>query len=82
MKKHTSYSGFEQPPGRLAYSIKEAAKAIGISRSSVYVEIAEGRLRVTKVGRRSLIFDADLNAWLASLREMRPANSKLKSNTP
>ncbi|MET4607636.1 excisionase family DNA binding protein [Bradyrhizobium sp. JR4.1] len=51
----------------LAYSIIEAAKAIGISRTSIYVEIAKGRLRVRKVGRRSLISDADLKAWLAAL---------------
>lgn len=51
----------------LAYSIIEAAKTIGISRTSIYVEIAKGRLRVRKVGRRSLISDADLKAWLAAL---------------
>jgi excisionase family DNA binding protein len=68
MKNQSSYSGFEQPRP-LAYSIKEAARAIGISRSSVYTEITEGRLRVRKSGRRSLIFDVDLSAWLKSLPE-------------
>lgn len=54
-----------EPP--LAYSISEAAKAIGISRTTIYLEIAKNRLRVRKVGRRSLISDADLKAWLAAL---------------
>lgn len=66
MSKHTS-SGTEQPPRRLAYSIIEAAKAVGISRSSIYLEIAEGRLRVRKIGRRSVISSDDLKAWLAAL---------------
>jgi excisionase family DNA binding protein len=66
MPKHTT-SGAEQPPRRLAYSIIEAAKAVGISRSSIYVEIAEGRLRVRKIGRRSVVFDADLKAWMTAL---------------
>jgi excisionase family DNA binding protein len=67
---------------RLAHSIADVTKITGVGRSFIYEEINAGRLVVKKAGRRSLIFDADLKAWLASLPEMRSANSKLKSNTP
>jgi excisionase family DNA binding protein len=41
-------------PDRL-YGIPEAAAALGIGRSAVYDELAAGRLRSLKVGRRRLI---------------------------
>lgn len=41
-------------PDRL-YSIPEAAERMGIGRSLVYAEIAAGRLRSVKVGRRRLV---------------------------
>jgi excisionase family DNA binding protein len=52
---------------KLAYSLAEVVNLTGIGRSLVYEHIAEGRLRVKKAGRRSLVFDADLKAWLAAL---------------
>ena len=52
---------------RLAHSIADVMKIIGIGRSFIYEEIKQGRLRVRKAGRRSLIFDADLKAWLTAL---------------
>ncbi len=56
-------------PLRLAHSIADVAKITGVGRSFLYEEIKTGRLVVKKAGRRSLIFDADLKAWLASLPE-------------
>lgn len=41
-------------PDRL-YSIPEAADALSIGRSALYGEIAAGRLRSVKVGRRRLV---------------------------
>jgi excisionase family DNA binding protein len=67
---------------RLAHSISEVTKLTGVGRSFLYEEISAGRLVARKAGRRTLIFDADLNAWLASLPATRSANSKLKSNSP
>lgn len=39
----------------LAISIKDAAKALGLGRTSIYAMIADGRLEVFKVGRRTLV---------------------------
>jgi excisionase family DNA binding protein len=41
-------------PGRLL-SIDEAAATLGLGRSLLYAEIAAGRIRSVKVGRRRLI---------------------------
>jgi excisionase family DNA binding protein len=61
---------------RLAYSIADVAKITGVGRSFLYEEISAGRLVVKKAGRRSLISDADLKTWLASLPEKHPGESK------
>lgn len=55
--------------GRLAHSICDVTKITGVGRSLLYEEIKEGRLRIRKLGRRTLIFDADLRAWLEGLPE-------------
>ena len=39
-----------------------------ISRTAAYREIRDGRLRITKVGRRTLIARVDAEAWLEALR--------------
>jgi excisionase family DNA binding protein len=62
---------------RLAHSINEVTTITGVGRSFLYEEIKEGRLRIRKAGRRSLIFDVDLKMWLASLPE-----KQTHSNTP
>jgi excisionase family DNA binding protein len=64
-------------PVRRAHSISQVTRITGIGRSFLYEEISAGRLAAKKAGRRTLIFDADLNAWLAGLPQMRSANSKL-----
>ena len=62
---------------RLAHSISEVVKLTGVGRSVLYQQIGEGQLRIRKLGRRTLIFDADLKAWLESLPE-----KQTRSNTP
>lgn len=51
-----------EPP--LAVSIRDATKIVGIGRSLIYMEISAGRLKLTKVGRRSFLRVSDLTAWL------------------
>ena len=52
----------------LAVSIREGCRMIGIKRSSIYREIAAGRIKAVKAGKRTLLPVASLRAWLASLR--------------
>ncbi len=54
---------------RLAYSIPEFMRDAGLgSRSTVYKEIAEGRLKTVKVGRRRLIPADAAREWLDNLK--------------
>lgn len=39
----------------LAVSINEAAKALSLGRSTIYVLISEGRLETRKIGKRTVI---------------------------
>jgi excisionase family DNA binding protein len=54
---------------KLALRINEAAAASGLSRSKLYVEMREGRLRAVKAGGRRLIMRVDLEAYFAKLAE-------------
>lgn len=49
---------------KLAYSIPEAAAAISIGRSKIYNLIAEGRLEIRKIGKRTVITAASLKKLL------------------
>lgn len=39
----------------LAISINDAAKTLGLGRTSIYAMIADGRLEAFKIGRRTLV---------------------------
>jgi excisionase family DNA binding protein len=42
-------------PAKLGYSIREACLASSLGRTTIYSHIAAGRLRVTRVGGRTII---------------------------
>jgi excisionase family DNA binding protein len=44
--------------------VTEAAEAVGLSKPTVWAEIRAGRLRVRRVGRRTLIPITAIYAWL------------------
>ncbi|UGX92328.1 helix-turn-helix domain-containing protein [Bradyrhizobium barranii subsp. barranii] len=52
---------------RLTHSIADVAEISGVGRSFLYEQIKLGRLVIKKAGRRSLVMDADLKSWLATL---------------
>lgn len=60
------------PPteSKLTYSIPEAATKVGACRSTMYQEIAVGRLVARKLRGRTIILSADLEAYLAALPRM------------
>ncbi len=56
-------------PQKAAQSVEEFAEDNGISRTTTYVEIREGRLRANKVGSRTIITSENAKKW----REKLPA---------
>ena len=52
-------------PQKLAYSIKEACAASSLGRTTIYDHIAAGRLRVTRIGGRTIIPAESLHALIA-----------------
>ncbi|MBN9454290.1 MAG: helix-turn-helix domain-containing protein [Bosea sp.] len=63
----------ESPTKPLAYSPQEAARAAATGVNTIYQELNAGRLSARKLGRRTLILAADLEAWLRSLPTMKEA---------
>ena len=53
----------------LAYSISEACRVSSIGRTSLYRLISEGRLETRKIGKRTLIPAASLNALIDGQKE-------------
>jgi excisionase family DNA binding protein len=47
-------------PTKIAFSIPEAAAAIGVSRATVYREVKAGKIRLAKIRGRSVIPADDL----------------------
>lgn len=58
----------EEPtwPTKLAYSVHEAAAALGLSASSIWKWISLGQLRAVRVGGRTLIPAGELRRILKS----------------
>jgi excisionase family DNA binding protein len=52
-------------PPKIGYSIREACQATSLGRSTIYSHIAAGRLRVTRVGGRTIIPTDALHALIA-----------------
>jgi excisionase family DNA binding protein len=53
---------------KLAYGINDVLDVVPVGRSFIYEEIRAGRLKAFKIGKRTLIADDDLRAWIASYR--------------
>jgi excisionase family DNA binding protein len=50
-----------------AYQIEEFCEAYGVGKSKFHEEVAAGRLKVVRIGRRVLVTADDADAWLKSL---------------
>ena len=62
-----------------AFSIPEFCRRYGIGRTNAYQEIAAGRLRAVKVGRRTLIAHDAAELWLAALPELSKRDAASRS---
>lgn len=54
-----------------AYSVRQFGQLFNIGRSSIYEEIRCGRLKIRKVGKRTLITHQDAMDWLTALPRRR-----------
>ena len=60
--------GAENNINKFSYSIDQARQRCGrVGRTKMYEEIASGRLKARKFGKRTIILHDDLNAFLAGL---------------
>jgi excisionase family DNA binding protein len=55
--------GFEMPQ---FYRVPDAAREFGLSRSALYVLLAEGKILARKVGKRTLIEGASVRDFLGN----------------
>lgn len=56
----------DSTPGRLAYSVTNAANACDVSESVIRAAIEAGELRASRPCRRIVIESSELRAWLAN----------------
>jgi excisionase family DNA binding protein len=61
------------PFHRTALSIPEVCAATGLGRDSVYAAIRTGKLIARKYGRRTVVLDDELRAFLEALPRLEPA---------
>jgi excisionase family DNA binding protein len=54
-------------------SVEEAARMIGVGRTSIYAAIASGALKARKFGSRTLILAEDAKSFLSALSEVSAA---------
>jgi excisionase family DNA binding protein len=57
----------------LAHPIPRALIIAGCGKTTLYGAIKAGKLRARKLGRKTLILDRDLMAWLEKLPVLKPA---------
>jgi excisionase family DNA binding protein len=57
----------ETSTAKVAYSIAEFCQLVSLGRSRVFEEIRGKRLRILKVGRRTIIPATEVMAWLNRL---------------
>ena len=60
----------------ISRSIADVAASTGLGRTKVYAAIRDGELAIVKIGKRSLVLDEDLRAWLRRHRFAREADAK------
>ncbi len=63
---------------KLFYTIDEACYVTGRGRTAIYQDIASGKLRASKCGRRTLIAAESLQNWKDSLLPMAAGSAKFK----
>lgn len=56
----------------LGFSVADAARAAGLSRSKLYEALKAGDLAGRKAGRRTIIEEFELRRWLSNMPSWQP----------
>jgi hypothetical protein len=64
----------QEPTAPIAYTIPQAVRASGLSRTALYLAIGRGDLRARKCGARTIIITSELRRFLRSLPRMGTGN--------
>ena len=65
---------------KLAYTVREAIREIGISRTKFYREIADGKIKPRKIGKKTIILAEDIDSYLQSLPTMEASDATPANN--
>lgn len=49
---------------KIAYSVKQLSDLVGICERKIHYEIKEGRLKTSRIGRRVVIPNQEVDRWL------------------
>jgi excisionase family DNA binding protein len=61
---------------KIAYSVDELAEATSLSKVYLRKQIADGKLKAKKVGRRLLILQSQVDEYLNKFADAEPKNGK------
>ncbi|WP_338691751.1 helix-turn-helix domain-containing protein [Bradyrhizobium sp. 26S5] len=64
---------------KLTYSVKEVCGLLSVGRTTLYTLIADGKLTVIKVGRRTLISARSIEAFLGTAEGTKKLTHKTRS---
>jgi excisionase family DNA binding protein len=54
------------PLAPLRYSLREVQRLLGLSRSTLYARITDGKLAIQKDGRRTFVLASELDRYLGT----------------
>lgn len=66
---------------RVLYSIREFRELTGIGRTQIYELLKHGDLEAVKVGKRTFITAAQVEAWVKHLPKYRPTGATREGET-
>ena len=64
-----------------SYSVAEVCAVTSLGRTLIFSEISDGSLKAKKVGRRTIILESDLSAWLSSRADAKEFNGLISPSS-
>jgi excisionase family DNA binding protein len=53
---------------KIAYSVKQLSELVGVCERKIHYEIKQGKLNISRIGRRVIIQSVDVDRWLNNSR--------------